>query len=155
MKKAVGGKTALMSGACKEDGWTLEPGTLYQYQEPYGGTFSGAPNCIDRTNRIIKASKKIGNAYEAWSSPLHFLCHEHGHIAVRIPDKNTGLKEIQQSLVKCIKEFSDLMQASSKSMESGDIDKKESEKIISEGREAQQQIAAFLAQVESLSRKRG
>ena len=47
------------------------------------------------------------------------------------------------------------MQASSKSMESGDIDKKEAEKIISEGREAQQQIAMFLAQVESLSRKRG
>jgi hypothetical protein len=150
MKKAVGGKTKLISDACKEGGWTLEPPTLYQYQEPYGGTFSGAPNCIDRTNRIVNASKKIGNPYESWSAPLHCLCHEHNHIAVRLPDRNADLKDIQQSLIKCIKEFSDLASASSEAMEKNSISKQKASGIIAEGEEALQQISAYLQGIKAL-----
>ena len=154
MKKAVGGKTKLISDACKEDGWTLESPTLYQYQEPYGGTFSGAPNCIDRTNRIINASKKVGHAYDAWSSPLHYLCHEHNHIAVRLPETNGDLRDIQHGLIKSIKEFSELASASSSALEKDGINKREAARIITEGEEALQQISAYLQKIRTIHARR-
>ena len=155
VKKLIKGKTALISSACIEDGWTLQPPTLYQYQEEYGGTFSGQPNCVDRTNRLINAAKKIGNSYAAWSAPLHDLCHEHGHIAVLVPVKCTDLKGIQFGLVRSIKEFSDLAQASSEEIETGKISKQGAVRIVEEGRQALQQIAAYIAEVKALHDRAG
>ena len=154
MKKTVAGKTKLMSDALKEEGWTIEPVTLYQYQDQYGGTFSGAPNCFDRSNRAIKASKKIDNPYESWSAGLHYLCHEHGHIAVRLPERRSDLRDIQQGLIKSIKEFSDLAAASSSALEKDGINLREAARIIAEGEEALQQISAYLQEIRALHSRR-
>ncbi|NOZ67973.1 MAG: hypothetical protein GXP46_01690 [Deferribacteres bacterium] len=144
LNKAIGGKTREHAKALG-----LSTALLYKWQEPSTDwTDSGSYNPLDRIETIIETALKLGQGRNDAFAPLHYLARRFNQILIPAPSSATCLKELQQALMKTIKEFSDLARASAAALEDGRLDPREAEQIKKEGWELIEQASAFVKLIE-------
>ncbi len=118
-----------------------------KWQEPHTDfTDSGAYNPLDRIEAIVDTAMVLGINQEEALSPVYWLNHRFDLVCFHLP-KGEG-DVVNTELIKTIKEFSDLVQATSAALADGRIDRRaEAGRIIREGEEALRAIGALIALV--------
>lgn len=142
LQKAIAGKTV-------EHAKRLGRSTsmLSKWQEPHTDfTDPGAYNPLDRIEAIVDYALALGVNKEAALAPVYWLNHRFGLVAFDLPDCAKG-GAVSAELFATIKEFSDLIQATSKALKDGRIAKNEAKEIVIEGEEALRAIGALIALV--------
>ncbi len=143
LRQAIGGATKFIAQALH-----VSPILVYKWQEPSGGwPNSGKRNPLDTIRIIVETSLKLGRNKEDAFAPIHYLAREFGLIVIEAPEAGGQLRELQQELMRSIKEFSDLMNTSSKALEDGKLQPYEAEEILKEGWELIEQVMKYLKKV--------
>jgi len=119
---------------------------VYKYQEPHNDfTDSGSINPIDKLNDIVNVAKECGQGEDAME-PIYFLAAKHGLTCIHLPQVNTP-EGVGPELLKVIKEFSDVAQATASALSDNRISPPEAKKIEREGNEAIRAISTLLSVV--------
>lgn len=141
IQRAINGKTVEHAKAL---GISLS--SVTKWQEPHlDYTDSGSYNPLDRIESIIEKSLSLGNSPERAYAPIQYLTERFGLIMLYLPKTCKGNIEISRELLRTIKEFGDLAEASSEALNNdGKISKREAEKINKEAWELIRQTALFM-----------
>jgi hypothetical protein len=121
---------------------------LTKWQEPHTDfTDSGAYNPLDRIEAIVDTAIQLGVPRESALAPVHWVNHRFGLVCFDMPDTKSGT--VSKQLLVTIKEFSDVVQETSKALLNNRIDKGERATIITEGQEAIRAIGALIGAVKA------
>lgn len=120
---------------------------ISKWQEPHTDyTDSGAYNPLDRIEGIVDTAMQLGVTREEALSPVYWLNHRFDLVCFHLPKADGDA--VSSELIKTIKEFSDLVQATSEALAAGKIARRaEAGRIIREGEEALRAIGALIALV--------
>lgn len=125
--------------------------TLNKWQEP-SSDFSdpGIYNPLDRIESICRHSLELGTNRQDALAPVYWLNHRFGLVCFDLPDITRG-GAVAAELIKTIKEFSDLTQATSDALGHSRIDKQHAAHIIKEGEEALRAIGALIGIIKEMT----
>lgn len=140
LQRAINGKTIEHA---KHLG--LSSSLINKWQEPHVDfEDSGAYNPLDRIETIVQTSLNLGIAREEAHAPIYYLAHRFNLACIMLP---YGTREgcVNEQIIRSIKEFADLAQATSEALADGRISKIEAKKIEREGQEALRAISSLLA----------
>lgn len=123
-----------------------------KWQEPHTDyTDSGAYNPLDRIEAIVDTAIQLGINREDALSPVYWLNHRFDLVCFHLPKCDGDV--VNTELIRTIKEFSDLVQATSAALADGRIDRRaEAGRIIREGEEALRAIGALIATVKEAAK---
>lgn len=129
---------------------TLAKSTVDNWTRRYDGQNSGRRSPIDVLLIIMDKARELGHEFA--DHPFLCLAQHLGYITIPIDDLASNVNEISREHAKSIKEFGEMMAVYGSSLANdGAIDQDEKAKILKEGWEAINQMAAFLKAVEKLS----
>lgn len=122
-----------------------------KWQEPHTDfTDSGVNNPIDRLETMIDTAIRLGITRRDYLAPVFRLNHKYGLVSFDMPD--IGKEDaVASELIKTIKEFSDMVQATSDALSDNRIDRNERAVIIREGEEALRAIGTLIGVVRELA----
>ncbi len=108
---------------------------------------SGRQNPVDVIEQMIEIAIAFEDPREDYISQIVYLEERFKRIGIDIPANILFIKpsDVTRELIKTTKEFGDLMTATSKALEKEGINKKENEKIQSEGWQLLRQVVALMA----------
>lgn len=130
----------------------LKTPTIYKWTEPHTDfEDSGAYNPLDRIHTVCATALHLGIQRSDALAPIYWLNHEFGLVCFDMPDVGKG-GAVAEELIRTIKEFSDLTQATSDALGHGRIDKQHRSQIIKEAEEALRAIGALMGLVKELER---
>lgn len=123
-----------------------------KWQEPHVDfTDSGAYNPLDRIATVVETALRLGVPKSKALSPVFYLNYHFGLVCFPLPTNGAGAA-VNDELIKTIKEFADLAQATSESLMDGRISHIEAKMIIREGQEAMRSVGALLEVVKEAIR---
>lgn len=132
----------------------LSSSTVGKWQEPTTDfTDSGAFNPLDRIEKIIETSLKLGTVREDALAPIQFLATRFNCFLVPLPDQSPNLKNLQAQLSHTVKEFSHLMAQSADAMADNVITGDERKRIEREGQHLMHHLGCFLEMVKEASER--
>lgn len=139
MQDAIQGKTVEHAKALGVSG-----SLVTKWQEPHTDfTDSGAYNPLDRIATIVETATRLEVSWSKALSPVYYLNHRFNLVCFQMPDLKNG-NAVNDELIRTIKEFSDLAQATSEALIDGRISHIEAKRIIREGQEAIRSIGTLL-----------
>jgi len=124
----------------------LSMSSVNKWQEPaVDFSDSGSYNPLDRIDTIVNTALDLNIPKEKALMPIYQLNHNHDLICFPMPQG--GSHPVNQALIDTIKEFADTVQAVSKALQDGRIDKIEAKNIIDEANEALRAIGILIHSV--------
>jgi len=122
----------------------LSTSMVNKWQEPHTDfTDSGAYNPLDRIETVVETALDTGMSFEQATTPIQYLNERFGIIGIALPAV-PEVGGLSNELLKAIKEFGELAEAASKSLEDGKITAKEYALIEKEGWELIRQVTTFV-----------
>lgn len=120
---------------------------IYKWQEPSTDfSESGSINPLDLIEATVDEAQRLGQGGAALA-PIHWLNQRFNLVSIPL-GASGGHRDINDSLIKSIKEFADTAQAVSEALADGRISPDEARRIHKEGWEAVQAITALIYRVE-------
>lgn len=133
----------------------LSSSTVGKWQEPTTDfTDSGAFNPLDRIEKIIETSLKLGKTVrEDALAPIQFLAQRFNCVLVPLPEKSPTLKNLQAQLSNTVKSFGQLMEQSADAMEDNIITGNERKDIERMGQHLMHHLGCYLEMVKEASER--
>jgi len=117
LQRCIDGKTVLHARELH-----LSTSSLSKWQEPtLDFSDSGAFNPLDRIEKIVETSLKLGTAQEDALAPIQYLAQAFNSILIPLPKETPTLKNIHFQLYETVKKFGGLMEKSAQAMADGRI----------------------------------
>ena len=107
-------------------GMGLKPPTVYRWVQPADGDGGGAPNPLDRIDRLLDCTNN-DEAILQW-----ICCHAGGFFVKNVEVKSMTSEKLIQKASKTMRVFSELLATTNRVIEDGKVTKEESEQLRKE-----------------------
>ena len=123
---------------------------IYKWTEPHTDyTDSGAYNPLDRLIGIIEKSLALGTPADDAFAPVQCVAEHFGGTFIPPIKTAKSTAEITRELSRVMKEVSDVMRVSAKSLEDNNLSQKEKKEIVGESWEAVRQLIRYIMKVQA------
>ena len=128
--------------------WTEES---HHTQDPACIHPSGNRNPLDVIEQMIEIGVAHGDRRENYLAPVEYLEERFGRIGVNLPTVMPKASDILRELAKTIKEFGELVEATSEALKTDGVDRRENERIQREGWQLVRQTTTLMKLAEMQS----